>query len=418
MSTPLPLTGAAEPTSHPPAGHYDVIVAGLGAMGSLTLYELAARGHRVLGVDRYAPPHAMGSSHGASRIIREAYFEDPRYVPLVQRAYHCWERLERASATTLFRQTGGLMLGPPDGTLVQGARESAELHHLPYEWLTAADLRTRFPAFHPTDDMVGLLEPRAGVLHPERAIAAALSVATDRGARVQTNESFVEWQPRGDGVDVLTTRGRYRARSLVLALGPWTTDFVRELQLPLHVQRNVQYWFSPRHDHGQFSPDRFPVFITEASVRETPASETPARETAVRETSTGDAWYGFPELGDGVKVARHHCGVVTHPDTVNREVSAHEIAEVRELMARFLPDANGPLLRSAVCLYTNAPDGHFLLGRHPEHPAVVVASPCSGHGFKFASAIGEVLADLATNRPPQLDLASFALERFGTNERQ
>lgn len=417
LSAPDHRSVGAMPT---PFEHYDVIVAGLGAMGSLTLYELASRGLRVMGFDRFAPPHAFGSSHGASRIIREAYFEDPRYVPLVQRAYDRWHRLERASATTLFRQTGGLMLGRSSGALVRGAKLSADMHGLPHEWLTATDIRARYPAFRLHNDTVGLLEPRAGVLHPERAIAAALAVATAQGALVQVNESLLEWQPHGNGVEVVTTRGRYRARSLVLTVGAWTTDHVGDLRLPLQVQRNVQFWFTPKRDAGQFSPDVFPVFICETAAGDNSAGDNSAgdRFDSVRSgspRSDSEAWYGFPELGDGLKIARHHYGDIVHPDAVNREVTSQEVAEVREVIEQFMPDANGPLVRSAVCLYTNAPDGHFVIGRHPAHPSVVVASPCSGHGFKFASAIGEHLADLATNRPPQLDLSLFAVERFGTN---
>lgn len=371
---------------------YDVIVAGLGAMGSLTLHQLARRGHRVLGFDRFAPPHAMGSSHGRSRIIREAYFEDPRYVPLVQRAYDCWAELEAASGTTLFRQTGGLMLGPPDGMLVRGARRSAEQHGLPHEVLDAAEVARRFPAFHPDEGMVGVWEPRAGILSPEACIGAALNVAKAHGATVLDDASLVAWDATPFGVEVITTAGRFHASSLVVAAGAWTRALLPELRLPLEVQRNVQLWFSPLRAPEQFAPDAFPVFISEYA--------------------PGKAWYGFPDTGEGVKVALHHVGEVVDPDAIRREVSDDDVAPVRAIMARSLPDANGALLGSAVCMYTNAPDEHFLIGRHPAHPAVIVASPCSGHGFKFASAIGELLADLATDRPPAFDVSLFALDRF------
>lgn len=363
-------------------------------MGSLTLYELAIRGLRVIGCDRFDPPHTFGSSHGHSRIIREAYFEDPLYVPLVQRAYQRWHQLEQASGTVLFQQTGGLMLGPPDGMLVHGALTSADTHRLPYEMLTAAMVRDRFPAFHPRPDMVGLLEPRAGVLHPEHAIRAALTVATAHSAQVRPNETVLEWQPDGEGVTVVTTGGTYAARSLVLTVGAWTSELAAELRLPLVVQRNVQHWFSPLRHAEYFHPARFPVFIGEYA---------PAQ-----------SFYGFPELGDGLKIARHSQGDIVTAETVNRDVHHDEVAEVRALIDRFLPDASGPWRRSAVCLYTKTPDEHFLIGRHPGHAAVIVASPCSGHGFKFASAIGEALADLATNRAPQVNLATFAIGRFGT----
>lgn len=372
---------------------YDVIVAGLGAMGSLTTYQLARRGHRVFGFDRYTPPHAMGSSHGHSRIIREAYFEDPRYVPMVQEAYRQWADLEAARGVTLFRQTGGLMLGPPDGALVRGARRSAELHALPHDVLDAADVARRFPAFHPDPEMVGVLEPRAGILSPERAIAAALDVARADGATIHTGESLLGWRETPGGVDVETTAGRYRAACLVLTVGAWTRALVPTLNLPLMVQRNVQFWFNPTRSAAHFAPTSLPVFIAEHA--------------------PGKAWYGFPDVGDGLKVALHHDGEYGDPDTIRRDVDPREADPMRAILSRYMPDANGTLRDSAVCLYTNAPDDHFVIDRHPETPAVIVASPCSGHGFKFASVIGAILADLATDRQPAFDCSLFSLRRFG-----
>jgi sarcosine oxidase len=377
---------------------YDVIVAGLGAMGSQTLYQLAQRGHRVLGFDRFSPPHAMGSSHGHSRIIREAYFEDPRYVPLVQRAYECWDTLEKQSGVSLFRQTGGLMLGPPDGMLVRGARLSAELHQLPHELLDAREVQKRFPAFRPDANMVGVFEPRAGIVSPEAAIGAALGVAKSFGAEVQNGEALLGWRDVPGGVEVTTTAGRYRAAALVITVGAWTTDIAPELALPLTVQRNVMYWFSPVRSPERFAASALPIFISEYET----------------DADAGHAFYGFPDVGDGFKVALHHHGDTTHPDGLQREVGEPEVAFVREILARYMPDANGPLLSSAACMYTNAPDDHFVLGRHPHSNHVVLASPCSGHGFKFASAIGEVLANLSTGREPGFDISLFSLTRFTT----
>ena len=370
---------------------YDVIVAGLGAMGSLTTYQLARRGHRVLGLDRFVPPHTMGSSHGQSRIIREAYFEDPRYVPLVQHAYRAWAALEARSGVTVFQQTGGLMLGRPDGMLVGGALRSAELHALPHERLSARDVAARFPAFAPDADMEGVFEPRAGILVPELAIGAALDVARADGATIHVGESLLSWHEAPGGVEVVTTGGRYRAASLLIAVGAWTRDVVAELGLPLVVQRNVQYWLAPLRSPEKFAADQLPIFIGEYA--------------------PGKAWYGFPDVGDGVKVALHHHGEVVHPDSVSREVLPQEVNTIREILAQYMPDANGALLNSAMCLYTNAPDEHFVIGRHPSCANVVVASPCSGHGFKFASALGDVLADLTTDKTPAFDLSLFALDR-------
>ncbi len=375
---------------------YDVVIAGLGAMGSLTLYELASRGQRVVGLDKFAPPHGMGSSHGRSRIIREAYFEDPRYVPLVQRAYARWAALETASGDTLFRQTGGLMLGSPDGALVRGALLSAQLHHLPHEVLSAREVQTRFPAFHPSPEMVGVVEPNAGILSPERCIESALRVARARGAEVRINEPLVRYEVQGDTIVVTTPTDTLRTRSLILAVGAWMTDLTSEVDLPLVVQRQVQFWFQPPlpidGSASPFAPERMPIFIAEYA--------------------PGRAWYGFPDVGEGLKVAMHHFGAYVHPDSIDRAVAPEEADAMREILRRFMPAADSPATSAAACMYTVTPDEHFVIDRHPSHPAVILASPCSGHGFKFASAIGELLADLAMDRAPTFDWSLFSLSRF------
>lgn len=373
------------------SAHVDVIIAGLGAMGSQALAECARRGWRVVGFDRFAPPHDQGSSHGRSRIIREAYFEDPIYVPLVQRAYERWAELAAETGTELFRQTGGLCYGPAQGELVAGARRSAALHRLPHETLSAAQIRTRFPAFNVADDWIGVLEPRAGMLAPEAAIAAALTVAERRGAKVHRDEPVRSWRQEGESVVVETDRGTYRAAQLVLAAGMWMPAVVAELAPSLSVQRNVLYWFSPVGDAAPFRPDRFPVFLGELE--------------------PGLIWYGFPDTGDGVKVALHHHGPGTTPENIDRSVHTDEIKRMRALLQRFLSEANGALRETQVCTYTTTPDQHFILDRHPTAPRVWVASPCSGHGFKFASAIGEVLADLVQSGKSRFDLTPFALGR-------
>lgn len=374
------------------SARYDAIVVGLGAMGSQTLAHLARRGVRALGLDRFTPPHDLGSSHGRSRIIREAYFEDPIYVPLVQRAYECWAELEAESGTTLLRRTGGLCYGPPDGELVSGARRSAELHGLPFESLDADALRERFPAFVVDDGWTGVLEPRAGMLDPEKAIAAALAVAARHGAEVRTGETVLRWRQEGDGVVVETEQGRYAAAQLVLSAGMWIGELVPELALPFSVQRNVLYWFSPRRESSLFSPERFPVFLGELA--------------------PDLMWYGFPDTGDGVKVALHHHGPIVSSDSVDRRVAPAEVEYLRTLLQRYLPAANGALRETGVCTYTNVPDEHFVIDRHPAASRVLVASPCSGHGFKFSVAIGEVLADLVTGERARFDLAPFSIARF------
>ena len=377
------------------SAHPDVIIAGLGAMGSQALVECARRGLQAVGFDRFDPPHDQGSSHGRSRIIREAYFEDPIYVPLVQRAYDRWAKLEAETGTSLLRQTGGLCYGPADSALVLGARRSAEQHQIPHESLSAEDIRTRFPVLTVHDDWIGVLEPRAGMLAPEAAITAGLDLARRLGATVHPNEPVLQWQQEGDGVVVTTERGTYRASHLIISAGMWVRSLVKDLARPLTVQRNVLYWFEPTRDSALFGPERLPVFLGQIL--------------------PGVMWYGFPHTGDGLKIALHHFGATTTPDAVDRVVQHAETAHLRSLLERFLPAANGVLREAKVCTYTNAPDHHFVIDRHPTADRVIVASPCSGHGFKFASALGEVLVDLVERKASRFDLTPFSISRGALN---
>jgi sarcosine oxidase len=360
-------------------------------MGSAAVWRLAKRGRRVLGLDRLHPPHTQGSSHGRSRIIREAYYEHPLYVPLVRRAYDLWADLESESGRRLLRPTGGLMIGPPEGVLVSGARRSAVTHGLPFDELSASEMRSTFPAIAPEDPVVGILEPRAGVLLPERCVEAALDSARRRGAELHFDEAVVGWSPEEGGVVVRSENGTYSASRCILATGAWLAPMARAT-LPLTVERQTAFWFRPLAHPERFSPESLPVYIWEWE---------PDR-----------FFYGFPDLGDGIKIARHHEGESVQPDSVRREVGSEEEEGIRGLMRRFLPDGNGRLLDASVCLYTNTPDRHFLVDRHPESSSVLLASPCSGHGFKFAPAIGEVLARLACDEDPEFDLSPFRAGRL------
>ena len=360
------------------AERWDVIVTGLGAMGSAAARELARRGLRVLGLDRYVPPHAHGSTHGRTRIIREAYFEHPAYVPLVQRAEGLWRELEREVGERLFVRTAGLMIGAEDGALVRGARASAEQHGLPYEMLTSADVRRRFPVVSPEPHAVALLEPRAGVLFPERCVRALLGCAVRDGAELRTGEPMLTWRVEGGDVRVATAIGEHVADRLVLALGPWLPDFLDGAQIQLQIERQMQHWFAPRARAEEFSPDHLPIALWETAER---------------------MFYTIPDFGDGVKIAVHHDGEITDPQRVRRTITEQEDASARALVERFLPDAAGELRDRAVCLYSNTTDGHFVIDHHPAHREVVLASPCSGHGFKFATAVGEIVAKLAADEP-------------------
>ncbi|HEX5726599.1 MAG TPA: N-methyl-L-tryptophan oxidase [Longimicrobiaceae bacterium] len=376
------------------AGRYDVIVAGLGAMGSASACHLAARGRRVLGLERFVPGHALGSSHGDSRIIRELYFEHPLYVPLVQRAYELWEELERSAGTPLLHVGGGLMVGPREGMLVTGTLRSAKEHGLPCELLSPAEVRARFPAFRIADDYVAVRDPRAGFLRPEVCTGAHLALAARHGAELRFEEPILAWEPDGAGVRVRTPAGTFTADRLLLTAGAWTRGLLRDFDLPLAVERQVTFWFDPPAGIGEYEPGRSPIYAWE---------HTP-----------GYIGYGFPRLERGVKAALMHQGeVAARPEEVRRTVNEDEVEPLRAALRQVLPGvAEAPVRASAVCLFTNTPDTDFAVGFHPGHPQVLVSTPCSGHGFKFASAIGELHADLLTHGRPRFDLTPFRLDRF------
>ena len=372
---------------------YDVIVVGLGAMGSAALAALARGRRRALGIDRFAPPHALGSSHGRTRITREAYFEHPAYVPIVRRAFDLWRELERAVGKPLYAKTRGITIGPEDGTLVRGARASAEVFGVPHRVLSAAGVHRDFPGLQPLDDMVGVVEDRAGVLFPEQCISALLTRAANDGAEVRRDDGVLGWEAGDGGVRVHASSGEYRAKQLVLAAGAWMRHLVPELAPVLTVTRQPIHWFEPSRP-DEFTAAKCPVVLWEYG--------------------PGRVFYTLPDFGDGVKAAVHYEGQPVDPDNVVRTTTSDEDAQATDLLRRFMPHAKGHLRESQVCLYTNTPDLHFVIDVHPSHPQqVVVVSACSGHGFKFATAIGEVVAELLAGATPRYDLTMFRMGRFG-----
>ena len=373
---------------------YDVAIAGLGAMGSAAAYHLAKKGVSVLGLDRFAPPHTLGSSHGETRIIREAYFEHPSYVPIIQRAYELWEQLEDESGRDLFLQSGGVMVGHPDSTLVTGAELSAQMHHLPYDRLSPAEVTERFPALTPAEDTVAIWDSRAGILYPEDCVRSHLDIARANGADLRFDEPLESWEPDGEGVRLRTAKGEYGVGKLLLSAGAWIPSLANGLSLPLEVERQVLVWFKPKDNPGHFAPDRCPIFLWDHG--------------------QDRHFYGFPNMGTGVKVALMHQGEEADPDSIDRDVSRQDEDAVRAMLERYLPSANGPALSAQVCMFTNTPDTHFLIDFHPESPQTLIGSPCSGHGFKFASAIGEILAELLVDGRSRLNIDLFRLDRFTT----
>jgi sarcosine oxidase len=372
--------------------HFDIVVCGLGVMGSAALQAAASRGLRVVGIERFVPGHARGSSHGATRIIRLAYWEHPSYVPLVRRAFELWRALEAAAERQLLHLTGVAEIGPPDGVLVRGTLASAQQHGLQHEVLAASDVMRRFPAFQLPSTYVGVVQAEGGFLEAEPAIHALLTLAQAAGAELRTGEIVCAVESRADGVRVITDRAVIEAGAAIVTAGAWTKSLLRTLAAPLRATRQVMAWFAPR-EPSLFAPERFPVFLIE---------------------SRHGLHYGFPCFGPGIKVAlHHHRNETIDPDENKRAVSADDEALIRTVLADFLPSANGGRVDAQTCLYTMTPDGDFLIDRVPGAENVVVASPCSGHGFKFAPVIGEILADLAIEGATRHDIARFSLARFG-----
>jgi len=364
---------------------FDVIVVGLGGMGSAAAAHAASRGKRVLGVEQFQPAHDQGSSHGRSRVIRLAYFEHPAYVPLLRRAYELWRQLEQQTGRRLLQITGGLMIGRPESEVVAGSLRSAQEHHLDHEMLDATQIRSRFPALTPGRDIVALFEHEAGIVFPEEAIRAHLDFAVDNGAHLHFDERVEGWEVASSGtIDVRTSRGRYQADRLILAPGSWAQGLFKLDGLPLEVEPQQLHWFDPGGGPTPFMPDRFPIYIWDVG--------------------NGIQFYGFPADDEGrVKVAFFR-------SKVKGETA------IRAALEPCIPAlATGTLVETVSCKYTLTPDHHFVIGQHPDSANVVIASPCSGHGYKFASVIGEILADLAVAGSTRHPIGLFAPSRFRLN---
>lgn len=374
---------------------FDVIIVGIGGMGSAAAWQLARRGQRVLGLERFDIPHAMGSSHGVTRIIRLPYYEDPAYVPLLRRAYALWRELEAASGRRLLHLHGSLDGGPEDGEIFQGALNSARLHDLPHEVLTGAEVSARFPGYRLPASTRMLLQPEGGYVMSEQAIVAHVAAAQAAGAEIHARERVLSWEARagGEGVVVVTDRGRYEAGRLVLTAGAWMADLAPLLRGLAAPERQVLAWLQPRQP-ALFTPECFPVFNLEVPE---------------------GRYYGFPVVEiPGFKFGRYHHRDERMPaDDMRRTVDAEDEALLRDFCARYFPEGNGATMSLHACMFTNTPDEHFLLDHHPEHKQVVVASPCSGHGYKFCSVIGEIVADLATgDGTTRHDIGFLRMNRF------
>ncbi|MFM7249765.1 MAG: N-methyl-L-tryptophan oxidase [Planctomycetaceae bacterium] len=374
--------------------HADVIVIGSGAMGAAAAAALAGRGAAVLALDRFGVPHDRGSSHGATRLIRRAYFEHPDYVPLLHEAYRGWRDLEAASGTRLLVPCGLLLGGLPGSEAVAGALHAAALHRLDVERLPAVEAAARWPEIRLDDDWIAVWEPGAGYLLVEECIRAFAALARRRGARLEAGVTVQAWRAGPDGVAVETDRGTFHADRLVITPGAWAEHLVRLPRIPFRVLRKSLFWYRPPPAAAAaFSAGRLPCF----------AFDTPA-----------GFHYGFPALdADGVKIAEHSGGAtVADPLSVDRGLDAAEEAGVAAVARARLPRLGHDLVRHAACLYTMTPDAHFVIGLHPDAPRVAVAAGFSGHGFKFASAVGPILADLALEGRSHAPIGFLAPGRF------
>ena len=374
------------------AERYDAIVVGIGGMGSSTLYQLARRGRRVLGLEKYDVPHSRGSSHGETRIIRLAYYEDPSYVHLLRRAYELWREIQTRAGEQLLHITGSIDAGPPSSWVFKGSLQSCLEHDLPHEVLTSDELTQRYPAWQLPPETLAVHQPEGGFLLPERCIVSFVDAAQAAGAQVHAREEVIDWEPVGDGVRVITNRATYVADRLVMTAGAWNAHLLPFLDGLTIPERQVLGWFQP-HRPELFRPDVFPVF-----------------NLLVDE----GRFYGFPVHGiPGVKFGKyHHFQEAVDPQTYDREPRLEDELLLREFSSRYIPEGNGPTMSLATCMFTNTPDKHFLIDVHPEFPQVSFASPCSGHGFKFASVMGEIMADLADAGDTRHDIELFRLHRF------
>jgi sarcosine oxidase len=376
---------------------YDVIVLGVGGMGSAAAATLARRGRRVLGLEQFTPAHDQGSSHGHTRVIRTAYYEHPAYVPLARRSFQLWYELEQRTGMHLLTPCRCLSIGRPGGELVEGVRRAAEEHKLIVEELSAAALRRAFPVFHFDDSYVGLLEQEAGFLYVEECVRAHAADAEAHGATLRWGEAVRSWEAKAGGVSVTTDQGTYHAERLVLTAGAWATRLLGAWGAKLAVMRQVPIWFAPA-DPRPFARDRFPIYL----------ADTPE-----------GCFYGLPVIDPrGHKLARHYgAPELPGPEGVTRTVTDADEQPVRAFVRNYLPAADGPRRHASVCLYTLSPDRHFVIDRHPEHANVVVATGFSGHGFKFASVVGEILADLAEAGRTHLPTELFRFARLTSSGR-
>ena len=375
------------------ATHYDAIVIGVGGMGSAAVYELARRGKKVLGLERFDIPHTMGSSHGLTRIIRLAYMEHLSYVPMLRRAYELWRETQLKAGEQLLYVTGGVDISHPDADLFKGSMLACSEYNIPHEVLTPKELMKRYLAFQLPDDMMVNYQPDGGFVLSERCIVAHVNLAMSLGAEVHGREQVLDWEPVGDGVRVRTDRATYEADKLVITAGAWANKLLDLLQSGLAIpERQVLAWLQPQQPDW-FQLGNFPVWIIDCP---------------------DGMFYGFPIYGvPGFKFGRmHHREEQVDPDTIDRECYPEDEQILRSFAESYFPQATGATMALKACMFTNTPDEHFIVDAHPDYPQVIMGAGYSGHGFKFASVMGEILAELAVDGETRHDIDFLGLRRF------
>lgn len=381
---------------------YDVIVLGLGAVGSAALYQLSKSNKKILGIDQYAPPHIYGSTHGNSRIIRQAYYEGKQYIPILQAAYEEWREIEKRNEASFFEITGALMMGTRYNSIVDQSELSAQAYDLPYELMDSQEIAKRFKPFKPESSTWALLDKLAGYVIPEKAVESQLQLAKNNGAKFGLNEMVEFWDAESytQGIRVKTNKGDYFAEKLIVSTGAWAKGMMQELGVTLKPERLVQYWVKPKRNIATFSKNQFPIFLWNVE-----------RDLDI---------YGFPILDQSEGVCK--VAFYSHGDhqirefctayNIDREVTENDLSLMRKYLEQYVPDLAGEVLKTSVCMHTESPDLHPIIDFHPEHSQVCIANGFSGHGFKFSNITGKILADLTLVGKTDFDVSLFSAERF------
>ena len=371
---------------------YDVIIIGLGAMGSAASYYLSKNGVKVLGLDTYEPPHKLGSSHGHTRVIREAYHEGTSYVPIVKRAYELWNELDHEIEDKLILEYGGMYLGD-DGKYLSDAKKSAKKYDIPIKEFSSKEIKEKYNILNPPNNFKGLLENRSGAVFPEKAISNFLSKSINNGSSHNYNEKVIGWEKQSKFYKVETDKNNYFAEKLIFSSGAWIKNLVPSLKLPVKIERQVLFWFDPIKDKDKFHYSNMP--------------------NTGWDLDNGMEFYTQPNIENkGFKVAMHHNGKFISENDLNRESNPDDLSIVKNFLEEYIPLANGKLIDSRVCVYTNTPDLDFIIDFYPNDENIIICSPCSGHGFKFTPAIGEICSELVINNGTNYDLSEFSIKRL------